>query len=207
VTYTATYSDGSSKTLSYSDIKWNYFEFERGEAPTDDEQAEVRYCNLTSSGFITSNAEPGSLLNLAGSLSGSSYCVFVYVTYTEGGKTVGGYLDMTINVEAIGMEVNATGTVLYGSKPTQQISFYPKFKLRTGDGTTVYFSGTGEAKELVEGYGEYGFNLRGSDVTSWVISVDDCLSADLTLREQIGLYVRYPGLTIASKTITWEPNL
>lgn len=206
VTYTATYTDGSTKTLSFSDLKDYSFWFVPDEAPTGDYQADVRYCNLTSSGFITSNAEEGSLLNLAGSKTGSSYGVECDVSYTEGGKTVTAEFYMTVKVEVTSLEIGTSGgTTLYASKPQSTVSYYPRFTLKSNSGNTVYFSGTNEAMELVEQYGGYGVILRGNTLNKWDVSVTDCQSAGYTMKEAFSMFVSYPGFTTKYTQVTYDP--
>lgn len=206
IQYVVKYSDGSTKEISYSDLSDFSFWFEPEEAPTWDWQADVHDCYLYSTGFVAKDGEAGSLLNLAGKLSGSSYSIECDISYTENGKTLKSEFYITVNVEIVGVEVAASGKNLYKSKPNQRISFWPKFQLRTGDGSKAYFGISSEAQELVQMYGDYGFNLRGSEVPSWELTVDDCLSGDLNYKTEIDLFVRYPGLSIASTSVTYDPN-
>lgn len=206
VRYVVKYSDGSTKDISYSDLSDFSFWFEPDGAPTDDWQVDVHDCYLYSTGFVATDGEAGSLLNLAGKLTGSSYNIECDVSYTENGKTLKTDFYITVNVEIVGVEVAASGKNLYKSKPNQRVSFWPKFQLRTGDGSKAYFGLSSEAQELAQMYGDYGFNLRGSEVHSWELTVDDCLSADLYYKTEIDLFVRYPGLSIVSTNVTYDPN-
>lgn len=205
VKYVVKYSDGSTKEIGYSDLSDFSFWFEPGEAPTEDWQAEVHNCYLYSTGFVAVGGEAGSMLNLAGKLSGSSYSIECDVSYTENGKTVTADFYIQVKVEIVGVEVAASGSTLNKSKPNQRITFWPKFQLRTGDGSKAYFELSSEAKDLVEMYGDYGYSLRGAEVCSWELSVADCLSADLNYKTEISLFVRYPGLDIVSSNVTYNP--
>lgn len=206
VRYVAKYSDGSTKDISFSDLSDFSFWFEPGEAPTEDWQAEVHNCFLYSTGFIATNAEEGSLLNLAGKLTGSSYSIECDLEYTENGKTVKTDFYIEVKVEIVGLAISASGTNLYGSKPQQRISFYPKFQLRTGDGSKTFYQLSSEAKELIEtSGGDYGISLRGAKIKSWEVSVDDCQSADVNEKTSFDLFVTYPGLSMATASVTYDP--
>lgn len=205
IKYVVKYSDGSTKEISYSDLSDFSFWFVPGEAPTDDWQAEVHDCYLYSTGFVAKDGEAGSLLNLAGALSGSSYSIECDISYTENGKTLKSEFYITVNVEIVGLEVVASKTSLYRSQPNSTITFWPKFQLRTGDGSKAYFGLSSEAKELVERYGDYGFSIKGSEVLSWELSVSDCQAADLSYQTEINLFVRYPGISITSTRVTYYP--